>query len=223
MKIIRALERAIESTLLRPDADEKSIDFLCKQALAYNFLGVCVNPTRVALASALLAGSQTRVVTVVGFPLGASEADIKQLEAQKAVEKGAQEIDMVLNIGALKDNKLDILEKEMSGMVEVGVPVKLIIETGFLSFEEIRTAVQCAGSSGVHYIKTSTGYGPRGVSVQDVEFLRALMPEIMGIKASGGIKYLSQAKALLDAGAERLGTSSAETIIIEYLNSMKAE
>ena len=222
VKKISSLERAIESTLLRPDANEKEIEFLCKQALSYNFLGVCVNPTHVALAHSILTGSQTRLVTVVGFPLGANEAEIKQLEAQKAVGKGAQEIDMVLSIGALKDRKFHLIEKEISSIIKLGVTVKIIIETGILNFDEMRTAVQCAVSSGAHYIKTSTGYGPRGASVQDVEFLREIMPETMGIKASGGIKNLTQAMELLNAGAERLGTSTAETIIIEYLKSSLA-
>ena len=204
---------------MRPDANEKAIESICKQALSYNFFGVCVNPTHVALAHSILAGSQTRLVTVVGFPLGANEHKIKLFEAQKAVGKGAQEIDMVINIGALKDHKFHILENEISGIVKLGVTVKTIIETGLLSTGEMRTAVKCAVSSGAHYIKTSTGYGPRGASLEDVKFLRTIIPDTMGLKASGGIKNLTQAKALLEAGAERLGTSSAESIMMDYLRS----
>jgi len=212
------LARTIESTLLRADADERSIVSLCRQALTHNFIGVCVNPCRVALARPLLAGSQTRLVTVVGFPLGANEPSIKHVEAQTAVENGAQEIDMVLNIGALKDQQLEHITREIAAIVEIGVPVKLIIETGLLTDEEMRTAAACGVSAGVRFIKTSTGYGPRGASIQDIESLRALLPDSVGIKASGGIKDLKQALGLLEAGAERLGSSAAAVIYQEYLH-----
>lgn len=212
------LARTIESTLLRADADEHSIVNLCRQALTHNFIGVCVNPCRVALARSLLTGSQTRLVTVVGFPLGANESSVKHIEAQTAVENGAQEIDMVLNIGVLKDRQLERLTREIAAIVEIGVPVKLIIETGLLNDEEMRTAVTCGVSAGVRFIKTSTGYGPRGASIQDIASLRALLPGSVGIKASGGIKDLTQALGLLEAGAERLGTSAAAAVYREYLH-----
>ncbi len=216
---MKNLERILESTLLHPSAAEESIIELCRSALKYNFFGVCVNPCRVALADSLLAGSQTFPVTVVGFPLGAAETAVKQLEAQRAIENGAREIDMVLNIGALKDRNLEFLRAEMSALVSLGVPVKLIIETGLLNPLEIGTAVECAADCGVSYIKTSTGYGPRGASLEDIALLRSLLPAGMGIKASGGIKNLEQALALGRAGADRLGTSSAETIYLQYLES----
>ena len=217
------MERTIESTLLKADAVEQKIIELCQNALQYNFFGVCVNPCQVALANSILAGNQTITVTVIGFPLGATKTEVKLLEAEKAVEDGAREIDLVVNIGALKDRKMDLLHKEISAIVQVGIPVKLIVETGFLTREEIDAVVECAVSGGIAFIKTSTGYGPRGASMEDIEYLRKILPEDVGIKASGGIRELGWARSLLNAGAQRLGISSAERIIIQYRNSLEKE
>ncbi|MGI5876641.1 MAG: deoxyribose-phosphate aldolase [Dethiobacteria bacterium] len=209
------LEHYIESTLLRADAQKQDIENLCSAAVRYNFCGVCVNPYYIPLASLLLRGSSVKLVTVIGFPLGSNDGYIKALEAEWALKNGAEEIDMVLNIGALKNRDIHVLLKEIKDIVGLGVTVKVIIEIGYLTPEDLKTACHCAVEGGARFIKTSTGFGPRGVTLKDISSLRAILPQDMGIKASGGIKTAAFARDLINAGANRIGSSAAEEIILE--------
>lgn len=209
------LEKMIESTLLRPEAVKNDIEKLCSQALKYNFYAVCVSPFYVLLASSLLSGSRVKVVTVVGFPFGFNKAMIKAREAEEALKNGATEVDMVINIGALKERESKTLIEEISSVVKTGAVVKVILETGYLDREEIALGATCAVEGGALFVKTSTGFGPRGVTLEDVHLLRSLVPRHIGIKASGGIKTAGFARDLIAAGATRLGTSSAEKIMLE--------
>lgn len=215
MKPILRLERYLESTLLRADTQKIEIENLCSTAIKYNFCGVCVNPYYIPLAFSFLGGSKIKLVTVIGFPLGANDASIKALEAEWALKNGAEEIDMVLNIGALKNRDTSLLLREIKEVAGLGATVKVIIETAYLTPEDLNIACHCAIDGGAHFVKTSTGFGPRGVSLDDIKLLRAILPQGIGLKASGGIKTATFAKDLINAGASRLGSSSAENIILE--------
>ena len=214
------LARYIDHTLLKPASTEEQVRKLCAEALEYNFRSVCINPTWVSLAAGLLRGSEVLTCTVVGFPLGANESAIKAMEARRAIRNGAREIDMVINVGALKSGNDDLVFRDIQAVVEDCVDgnavCKVILETALLSDDEKRRASGLARRAGAHFVKTSTGFSTGGATVGDV----ALMAEVvrgagMEVKASGGISSYSDAKAMIEAGATRLGASASIGIVRE--------
>ncbi|MGB5721409.1 MAG: deoxyribose-phosphate aldolase [Woeseiaceae bacterium] len=214
------LARYIDHTLLKPGATEEQIRTLCAEALEFNFRSVCVNPTWVSLAAELLRGSEVLTCTVVGFPLGANEPAIKAMEARRAIRNGAREIDMVINIGALKSGNDALVLRDIRAVVEDCIDgnavCKVILETALLSDAEKRRASELARQARAHFVKTSTGFSTGGATVSDV----ALMAEVvrgagMEVKASGGISSYSDAKAMIEAGATRLGASASIGIVRE--------
>ncbi len=205
----------LESTLLSPVARKEAVIELCHEAIAYNFVAVCIHPTYIPLAAPLLQGTAVKVVTVAGFPLGASDYRVKAREAALAVKNGAAEIDMVINLAALKNGDNELLIREVAAVVACGATTKVIIETGYLTREEISMACSCIQEGGAHFVKSCTGFGPRGVTLEDILLLRSLLPTAMGIKAAAGIKSASFAGELIEAGATRIGTSAAATIITQ--------
>lgn len=222
------LAKSIDHALLKPDATIEDVHKCCQQALEYNFAAVFVNPCYVPIASNLLQGSSVKTGVAVGFPLGASTTSVKRLEAEDAIGRGAREVDMVMNIGALKSGELDMLQRELHSVVELArqkevedsagtILVKVIIETCYLSDAEKRTACRLVEESGADFVKTSTGFGPAGATVYDVKLMRESVSSNVGIKASGGIRDLKQAIMFLDAGATRIGTSAGVQIMTEFL------
>jgi deoxyribose-phosphate aldolase len=214
------LARYIDHTLLKPNATGEQIRKLCAEALEFDFRSVCVNPTWVSLAAELLRGSEVLTCTVVGFPLGANESAIKAMEARRAIRNGAREIDMVINIGALKSGDEELVLRDIRAVVEDCVDgnavCKVILETALLTDEEKRRASELARTARAHFVKTSTGFSTGGATVGDV----ALMAEVvrgagMEVKASGGISSYSDAKAMIEAGATRLGASASIGIVRE--------
>ena len=214
------LARYIDHTLLKANATEEQIRKLCAEALEFNFRSVCVNPTWVSLAAELLRGSEVLTCTVVGFPLGANEPAIKAMEARRAIRNGAREIDMVLNVGALKSGDDALVLRDIRAVVEDcvdgGAVCKVILETALLSDDEKRRASELAKRARAHFVKTSTGFSTGGATVADV----ALMAEVvrgagMEVKASGGISSYDDAKAMIEAGATRLGASASIGIVRE--------
>lgn len=204
----------IEHTLLKPEATSQQIEALCEDAIKYSFKGVCVNSCYVPLAASKLKGHSILVVAVVGFPLGAGLSDAKAFEAQLAAKNGAQEIDMVLHVGAAKEGRWDLVEKDIHTVVKsVDIPVKVILETGFLEMEEIKKACQVSESAGALFVKTCTGFAPGVATVEHIKLMRASVSQRVNIKASGGIKTFEQAIALIEAGATRLGTSSGVQLV----------
>ena len=214
------LARYIDHTILKANATEEQIRNLCAEAREFNFRSVCVNPTWVPLAAKLLRGSEVLTCTVVGFPLGANESEVKAMEARRAIRNGAREIDMVINVGALKSGKDDLVLRDIRAVVEDCVDgsavCKVILETALLEDEEKRRACELARTARAHFVKTSTGFSTGGATVADV----ALMAEVvrgagMEVKASGGISSYSDAKAMIEAGATRLGASASIGIVRE--------
>ncbi len=207
----------IDHTLLKPDATADQIAQLCYEARKYGFASVCVNPVHVRLCAELLRDTPVKVCTVVGFPLGAIPPDVKALEARRAIDDGATEIDMVINIGALKAGDHQLVAEDIRGVVQVchtaGVLVKVIIETSLLSYEEKITACLLARQAGADYVKTSTGFAGGGATVEDVALMRRVVGPEMGVKASGGIKTFEQARSLVQAGATRIGASAGVRIV----------
>ncbi|MBI3417787.1 MAG: deoxyribose-phosphate aldolase [Verrucomicrobia bacterium] len=210
-----ALTRYIDHTLLKPDATAKDIINLCNEALAHGFHAVCVNGSRVLQAHARLEDSAVKIVAVAGFPLGASDTDAKRLEVESAIENGAQEIDVVLNIGRLKDGDHRYVLRELHDIVEAAEerPVKVILETSLLTREEKILACQLAVEAGAQFVKTSTGFAAGGATLDDVRLLRETVGEKFGVKASGGIRNTATALAMIEAGATRLGTSASVAIV----------
>ena len=215
----KKLAAYIDHTLLKAVATEDAIKQLCHEAQTYRFAAVCVNPVHVALASNELSGSSVKVCTVIGFPLGANSSRVKGYEAAQAVKSGAEEVDMVINIGALKSGKLEVLERDIVEVVSqatgdnLAVLVKVIIETCYLTDLEKITACQLAVKAGAQFVKTSTGFGTGGAEVHDIKIMRETVGPEIGIKASGGIGTYSQAKAMIEAGATRIGTSAGAQIL----------
>jgi deoxyribose-phosphate aldolase len=212
-----SIARLIDHTLLRPDAMHADIVQLCREAREYNFASVCVNPYWVPLASAELDGSQVNVCTVVGFPLGATSTEAKAAEAEAALRAGAREIDMVQNIGALRDNDDETVQEEIALVALVchraGAIVKVILETSLLSDEQKITACQLAKNAGADFVKTSTGFSSAGATVADVQLMRRTVGSEMGVKASGGIRTLEELIKMLEAGATRIGASAGVKIV----------
>jgi deoxyribose-phosphate aldolase len=219
----RDLAALIDHTLLKPDAERREIEALCDEALEHGFAAVCVNPFWVKHAAARLAGASSRVATVAGFPLGASTTDAKAYEASRAVADGASEIDMVLNVGALRSGDVAVVRADIAAVVRAchagRALVKVILETGLLSDAEKERACLLAREAGADFVKTSTGFGPGGATAADVALLRRTVGPDLGVKASGGIRDLATATAMIEAGATRLGTSSGLRILAESARS----
>lgn len=212
----RDLARMIDHTLLKPDATRDEIEKLCQEALTYQFASVCVNPHWVPLAAQLLKGSPVKVCTVIGFPLGATSTAAKAFEAADAIAHGAQEVDMVLNIGALKSGDLDTVQQDIAAVVEAArgkALVKVILETGLLTRDEKITACRLAKAAGADFVKTSTGFGHGGATVEDVALMRETVGPEMGVKASGGVRDAATARAMIQAGANRIGASAGVSIV----------
>jgi deoxyribose-phosphate aldolase len=211
--------RMIDHTLLKPDATLKDIEKLCREAAQFHFATVCVNPTWVAASGQFLRGSGVGVCSVVGFPLGATTADVKHYETRRAIFDGASEIDMVINVGALKSADLRTVECDISAVVDAcrqsSVASKVIIEAALLTDEEKVTACALAKAAGADFVKTSTGFGPGGATVADVTLMRRVVGGDMGVKAAGGVRDLEGLKAMVAAGATRVGASAGVKIVQE--------
>ena len=211
------LAQFIDHTLLRPASTRDQIDGLCDEAREYRFAAVCVNPTWVRRAAERLRGSGVRIASVVGFPLGASTPEIKAMEARRALRDGAREIDMVLNVGALKSGDYALVERDVAGVSdacrEVGALNKVIIEAALLTDEEKVVACRLAQAGRAHYVKTSTGFGPGGATVFDVALMRETVGPEMGVKAAGGIGSAEEAREMVAAGATRIGASAGVAMV----------
>ena len=207
----------IDHTLLKPDATRQQIEELCREAAQFKFATVCVNPVWVATCARLLQGSGVLVCSVVGFPLGATTADVKGYETQRAIFDGAREIDTVINVCALKSGDLHVVEKDIEAVVEpcraCGVLSKVIIEAALLNDDEKVTACQLVKAAGADYVKTSTGFGPGGATAADVALMRRVVGAEMGVKAAGGVRDLESVKAMIAAGATRVGASAGVKIV----------
>lgn len=215
---ITATEMAkyIDHTLLKPDATFDGMDKLCEEAIKYRFKAVCVNSGSVAYVSCKLQGHCVDVCSVVGFPLGAMHTSTKAFEAEKAIEDGARELDMVLNIGALKSGDLKTVDADIRTVRQVSespVVLKVIIETSLLTEEEKIRACKIAKKAGADFVKTSTGFSGGGATIEDVVLMRSVVDPTMGVKASGGIKDFATASAMIAAGADRIGAGAGVTII----------
>ncbi len=207
----------IDHTLLKPDATRQEIEALCREAAQFKFATVCINPTWVATAARLLAGSGVGVCTVVGFPLGATTADVKGYETRRAIFDGAREIDMVINVGALKSGNLRVVETDIEAVTtpcrESGALSKVIIEAALLTDDEKVTACTLAKAAGADYVKTSTGFASGGATAADVALMRRVVGAEMGVKAAGGVRDLEGMKAMIAAGATRVGASAGVKIV----------
>jgi len=201
----------IDHTLLKPDASQNEIKHLCEEAAQYHFASVCVNPTWVRTCACHLQGSGVPVCTVIGFPLGATLPDVKAYEARRAIMDGAREVDMVINVGALKSGDDCLVEHDIRSVVEVAhehdVTCKVIIETALLTNDEKVRACQAAKSAGADFVKTSTGFSKGGATVADIALMRRTVGADLGVKASGGVKTMADARAMVEAGATRIGAS----------------
>lgn len=219
----RDIARLIDHTLLKADASQEQIAQLCYEARTYHFASVCVNPAHVKLAAQLLKGSDVPVCTVVGFPLGATPATVKAFETQQAIRDGAKEIDMVINIGALKSEDFKAVYEDIAAVVRAAhagnAIVKVIIEAALLTDEEKVVACQLSKAAGADYVKTSTGFGPGGATVGDVTLMRQVVGPSMGIKAAGGVGSYADAQAMIKAGATRIGASAGVRITKEASQS----
>ena len=213
----KPLASYIDHTLLRPDASPADIDLLCDEAAEYGFAAVCINPTWVARAKRRLRGAGVMVASVVGFPLGANTPEIKAMEARRALRDGAREIDMVINIGALKGGEHDLVRRDIAGVSdacrEVGALNKVIIEAAYLTDEEKVIACRLAVAGRADYVKTSTGFGPGGATVFDVALMREVVGEKIGVKAAGGIHTADEVREMITAGATRIGASAGVRIV----------
>ncbi|MFH5184304.1 deoxyribose-phosphate aldolase [Paenibacillus sp. TAB 01] len=206
----------IDHTLLRADASKAEITKLTEEAKKYSFASVCVNPTWVAYAAEQLSGTEVKVCTVIGFPLGATTSAVKAFEAKDAIANGATEVDMVINIGALKDGNAELVEKDIRAVVEAAAGkalVKVIIETSLLTDDEKVLASKLAVKAGADFVKTSTGFSTGGATPEDVALMRKTVGEQTGVKASGGVRSLEDMKRMIEAGATRIGASSGVKIM----------
>ncbi|WP_372653718.1 deoxyribose-phosphate aldolase [Halobacteriovorax sp.] len=209
------LNRYIDHTLLKPNATKQQILELCQEAKQYKFATVCLNPTWVKLAADELKGTETGVCTVIGFPLGANTSEIKALEAAAAIKDGATEIDMVINIGALIDNNLTLVEEDIRAVVQASgdTLVKVIFETCLLTNEQIQKACELSEKAGAKFVKTSTGFSESGATLEHIKLMQDSTSSNVLVKASGGIRDIEAAKKMIEAGASRLGTSSGVKIM----------
>ena len=211
------LAQYIDHTLLKADATPLEIDRLCDEAREYEFAAVCINPAWVARASKRLRGSRVTVASVVGFPLGANTPEIKAMEARRALRDGAKEIDMVINIGALKGGEYELVQRDVASVSdacrEVGAMNKVIIEAAYLTDEQKVIACRLAQAGRAHFVKTSTGFGPGGATVFDVALMRETVGPKMGVKAAGGIRTAEEVRQMITAGATRIGASAGVRIV----------
>jgi deoxyribose-phosphate aldolase len=209
----------IDHTLLKPNGTEEQIRQLCAEAREFSFATVCVNPAWVPLCAELLRGTPVQVCTVIGFPLGATLPEVKAFEAQRCANLGATELDMVINVGALKSRRYDVVEEDIAAVVDAahgqGASVKVIIEAAYLTDEEKVEACVLSKAAGADYVKTSTGFAATGATVEDVALMRRVVGPEMGVKAAGGVKTAEDAKAMIAAGATRIGASASVKILSE--------
>lgn len=213
------INKYIDHTLLKPEATEKEIHDLCEEAIEYDFMSVCVQPYWVSKVSAFLNDTDVKVCTVVGFPHGANTKEVKAFEAKQAVQKGADEVDMVINIGAAKEGKFDTIREEISAVAEAvkgQALLKVILETALLTDDEIVSVSEAAKAAGADFVKTSTGFSTGGATLADVSLMRQTVGPDMGVKASGGVRTYADALAFIEAGATRLGASSGKAIVDEW-------
>jgi deoxyribose-phosphate aldolase len=213
----------IDHTLLKPEATPQQIEVLCQEARVYQFASVCVNPIYAPLAQQLLDGSSVKLCNVVGFPLGATSTSSKVAEAEYCLENGAQEIDMVIPIGLMKARQYETVYEDISAVVETahrhnGI-VKVILEMAFLDRHEKIAGCLLSQAAGAEFVKTSTGFGPHGATIEDVRLMRQVVGPEMGVKAAGGIRSFEQAVAMIEAGANRIGTSGGVAIVAQALVS----
>ena len=211
------LNKYIDHTLLKTEATKEQITKLCQEARQYDFASVCVNTCYVPLAKQLLAGSDVKVCCVVGFPLGAMDTVSKAFEAKTAVENGAQEVDMVINIGALKDKDYDYVTKDIAAVVEASKPaiVKVIIEACLLTDEEKVEACKCSMNAKAEFVKTSTGFSTHGATPEDVALMKKTVGDVCKVKAAGGVRSYDDAMKMIEAGADRLGCSAGIKVMEE--------
>ncbi|MFK5710345.1 MULTISPECIES: deoxyribose-phosphate aldolase [Lysinibacillus] len=208
--------RMIDHTLLKAEATKEQIEKLCAEAKQFNFASVCVNPTWVKRSSELLQGTDVLVCTVIGFPLGANTPAVKAFEAKDAIANGAKEVDMVINIGALKDKDYELVQADIAAVVEAAKDsalVKVIIESCLLTDEEKVKACELAVAAGADYVKTSTGFSTGGATAEDIALMRKTVGPELGVKASGGVRSLEDMKKMVEAGATRIGASSGVAIM----------
>ncbi|WIF94203.1 deoxyribose-phosphate aldolase [Caminicella sporogenes] len=210
------LQKYIDHTLLKPQATEEQIIKVCSEAKKYGFASVCVNPYYTSLVRKELEGTNVKTCVVIGFPLGANTKEVKAFETKQAIENGAQEVDMVINIGALKDKKYDVVRDDIKAVVDAAkgkALVKVIIETCLLTDEEKIKACEIAKEAGADFVKTSTGFSTGGATVEDVKLMRKTVGPDMGVKASGGVRSKEDAEAVINAGANRIGASASVAIV----------
>ncbi len=210
------LESFIDHTLLKPNTTVEDIKKICEEAKEYNFFSVCINPSYVKLSKELLDGSDTKVCTVIGFPLGATTSEVKSFETKDAINNGADEVDMVINIGALKSGDYDLVKEDIQAVVDAAdgqALVKVIIESALLTSDEIMTASKLSKEAGADFVKTSTGFNGGGATEEAVALMRMTVGEDLGVKASGGIRSREDALKMIEKGATRLGASSGVKII----------
>ena len=217
---IKQLSGMIDHTFLKAFGTEEDIKKLCDEARSYQFAMVAINPAEVTTCAKLLTGSGVRVGAAIGFPLGQTTTECKAFETKDAIDKGATEIDTVINVRALQKGQTDIVKREIEDMVSickpVGVICKVILETCYLTDEEKETVCRIAKEAGVDFVKTSTGFGTAGATVHDIELMRRIVGKSIGVKASGGVRDLKAALSMIKAGATRIGTSSGVSIIESY-------
>jgi deoxyribose-phosphate aldolase len=214
--MMKEIAKMIDHTLLKAEATKEQVEQLCSEAREYQFASVCVNPTWVSYASELLQGTGVDVCTVIGFPLGATTPETKAFETTNAIENGATEVDMVINIGALKDRNDSLVERDIQAVVNAAkgkALTKVIIETSLLTEEEKVRACKLAVSAGTDFVKTSTGFSTGGATVADIALMRKTVGPTIGVKASGGVRSAEDAKNMIDAGATRIGASSGIAIV----------
>ncbi|MBG9445621.1 deoxyribose-phosphate aldolase [Cytobacillus firmus] len=208
--------KMIDHTLLKADATKDQIEKICAEAKEYNFASVCVNPTWVKLSSDLLNGTEVKVCTVIGFPLGASTPETKAFETKNAIENGATEVDMVINIGALKGGDNELVERDIRAVVDAAkgkALTKVIIETCLLTEEEKVRACELSVKAGADFVKTSTGFSTGGATAEDIALMRKTVGPDLGVKASGGVRSAEDAQKMIEAGATRIGASSGAAIV----------
>ncbi|MBW9298752.1 MAG: deoxyribose-phosphate aldolase [Lactococcus raffinolactis] len=209
------LNKYIDHTVLKADTPKAKVQQIIDEAIQYDFMSVCINPTWVSFAAEKLAATDVKVCTVIGFPLGANTSTVKAFEAAEAIKNGADEVDMVINIGAAKDGDWDLVESDIQAVVDASkdVTTKVIIETSLLTDEEKVKACQAAVRAGADFVKTSTGFSTAGATVADIALMRQTVGPDVGVKASGGVRSIADAQAMIEAGATRLGTSNGVDIM----------
>ncbi|MGL4452541.1 MAG: deoxyribose-phosphate aldolase [Sarcina sp.] len=209
------LASMIDHTVLKADATKSDVEKICKEALEYKFASVCINPANVELSANLLKGSEVKVCTVIGFPLGANTSEVKAFETKDAIAKGAQEVDMVINIGRLKDKDYEYVKNDIKAVVEAAkgkALTKVIIETCLLTDEEKIKACELSKEAGADFVKTSTGFSTGGATPEDIKLMRETVGPELGVKASGGVRSFADAEAVIANGATRIGASASITI-----------